>query len=104
MYLKIKTDREYGWKIFGGIKRLNYSFCQMWTYDHYRTMGNGGDFIIGPLDEEEWNKECAEDGTQPFAHANLRLEDGSDVFVCWNTTAFLLNEEGKTIEVIRARG
>jgi len=111
MYLKIGYlnygDKETGrnWKIYGDIRDLNYSFGNLWTWDEYQKCRGDSEFYAGPIDKEEWDKGCLENGKQYFAHASIYFNDKNRfVFCIWNTTAFLLNDEGKTIEVISAAG
>ena len=107
MYLKIfvKNDgNEQAWNIIGGIQSLSYSIMNNVPWEDYEFLRSNKDFWVGPINKEEWSKVSTEKGYRGFVIASLHLENGTNVSCIWDTVAYLLGNDGKTIEVISAAG
>lgn len=108
MYLKILVEDDgegkRTWRIIGGIRRLGYSIMNNWTWKDYEFQHNNSDCWIGPMNEEEWAKASTNKGYRKFATASINFEDDTFINCIWDTVAYLLGNDGKTIEVISAAG
>jgi len=102
MYLKIAVDAHKGrWKIFEGVRSIDYQMMDSWTWEEYQEHVRNCLFITGPYTKEAWDSLCGEEnGKIYFIGAVVDFGDGWKDCVYWCTVAYLLNDDGKTIEAI----
>ena len=101
MILKVKTVDYAGWKMYSGLTEINH-----WTapLERMEKMGCDGRFISGKYHRETENVgELVKQKSVPavvicvFARQGHEKNEGMIIF---NTDAYILNDEGKTIEKI----
>ena len=108
MYLKVLVENDgegkRTWRILGGVRDVGYSIMNNWTWEEYEKWRNNAECWVGPINQEEWTKASTNKGYRKFASVGVHFEDGAYMTCIWDTVAYLLGNDGKTIEVISAAG
>ena len=117
MILKIERKRDnQRWWLIDGIKRISSSLRMKYETSEEQTavMAGGPDAAFldfkgcncAPPGKEDKLKEgcsnCVDHSHYRVCRLNCRMNDGSDYSVVFDTTVYILNDNGKTIEKIVA--
>jgi len=102
MILKIKTGSRYGWKFFSGITEMNYWKVPLAEVE--KMSCDGGSFIskdfYRPIDTKD-KKPIPSGVVCIFSQETHRIEgENKNRQVIFNAPAYILDDEGKTIERI----
>jgi len=117
MILKIERRKnDQRWWLFDDIKRISSSLRMKYETEEERTAAMAGCPDVAFLDFKNCNcsgepdaaglyttcSDCVDHRHYRVCRLNCRLNDGSDYSVVFDTTAYVLNDSGKTIEKIVA--
>ena len=109
----VKIER-YGmghqWWLVDGIKRISASLRMKYETEDDRIDVMAGSPDVAFLDLKKCNcsedsegcDKCVDHGDYRVCRLNCRMEDGSDYTIVFDTTVYVLNDQGKTIEKIVA--
>ncbi len=101
MILKVERyDSDQRWWMFDNIRKISMS------NELFRREIHNKDYDVILFDMPKSACTCGKDGAcsecEKYLLAICRLTDGSEISIAFDTTAYLLNDNGKTIEKIVA--
>lgn len=114
MILKIKRCRnDHGWWLVDGVRRIGASLRMKYETSEEQTAAMAGSPDVALLDFKDCNcappyetgdgcNFCVDHKHYRVCRLNCRMNDGSDYSVVFDTTVYILNDSGKTIEKIVA--
>lgn len=111
MILKIERRKDdQRWWLIDGIKRISSSLRMKYETSEEQTAAMAGSPDVAFLDFKDCNcappadecDKCVDHKHYRVCRLNCRMEDGSDYSVVFDTTVYVMNDEGKTIEKIVA--
>jgi hypothetical protein len=111
MILKIKRCKDdHGWWLVDGVRRISASLRMKYETSEEQLAAMAGSPDVALLDFKDCNcappgdccDACVDHKHYRVCRLNCRMNDGSDYSVVFDTTLYVLNDDGKTIEKIVA--
>jgi len=114
MILKIRRHKDcHGWWLVDGVRRIAASLRMKYETSEEQLDVMAGSPDVALLDFKDCNcappyktgdgcNKCVDHKHYRVVKLNCRMNDGSDYLVVFDTTVYVLNDNGKTIEKIVA--
>ena len=96
MILKVKTQNECGWMFYDGVSEVQHWVAYM---ENMEDVACDGRFIGEEKMLHQWGRK-GEEKEMVVVCTFKQRGDEKRKMIAWNTIAYLLNDEGKTIERI----
>jgi len=108
MFIKVQTTEDkQGWWIFEVGLRIHYTYEEWGSKEEYEASSKSDFYIFSTeaVEGEEALPSKWDYSKKPFEFVRLTFRDknGEEFAVFFNTVAYICNDAGKTIEVIRTQ-